>query len=94
MEVGIRSGESVLGVMPTETVKVKRSSASEFVRLWQSSDSRREVAQGLGVTYGSIVSREKTLRKAGVNLKEMQKQPRGIQIDANALNLLISQIDG
>ena len=76
------------------TVKAKRSTAAEFVRLWQESDSRREVAQSLGVTYGSIVSREKTLRKAGVNLKEMKKQPRGIQIDTNALNLLISQIDG
>jgi len=78
-----------------ETItKNKRSTASEFVRLWQASDSRREVAQSLGVTYGSIVSREKTLRKAGVNLKAMEKQPRGIQIDTNALNLLISEIDG
>jgi len=82
------------GIMEPVATKAKRSTASEFVRLWQSSDSRREVAQGLGVTYGSVVSREKTLRKAGVNLKEMQKQPRGIQIDTNALNLLISQIDG
>ena len=78
----------------TTKAKAKRSTAAEFVRLWQASDSRREVAESLGVTYGSIVSREKTLRKAGVNLKEMQKQPRGIQIDTNALNLLISQIDG
>ena len=75
-------------------VKSNRSTAAEFVQLWQSSDSRKQVADALGVTYGSVVSREKTLRKAGVNLKEMKKQPRGIQIDANAPNMLISQIDG
>ena len=80
--------------METVANKPKRSTAAEFVTLWQSSDSRKQVADALGVTYGSIVSREKTLRKAGVNLKEMQKQPRGIQIDTNALNMLISQIDG
>jgi transposase len=71
----------------------KRSSAVEFVSVWQQSNSRREVAEALEVSYGSIVSREKTMRKAGVQLKEMPKQQRGIKIDADALNLLISQID-
>jgi biotin operon repressor len=66
----------------------------DFVKTWQDSDSRQSVADQLGVTYGSIVSREKTLRKHGVNLKVMPKQPRGIQINANALNDLIASIDG
>ena len=66
----------------------------DFVKTWQDSDSRQAVADQLGVTYGSIVSREKTLRKHGVNLKVMPKQARGIQINANALNELIASIDG
>ena len=74
--------------------KQRRTSVVDFVKTWQASESRQQVADALGVTYGSIASREKTLRKAGVNLKVMAKQPRGIQIDANALNDLISQIDG
>ena len=78
----------------TQQKQQKRTSVIDFVRSWQSSESRQQVADALGVTYGSIASREKTLRKAGVNLKIMAKQPRGIQIDANALNELISQIDG
>ena len=71
----------------------KRTDVVDFVQTWQASNSRQQVADTLGVTYGSIASREKTLRKAGVNLKEMPKQPRGIQIDANLLNSLIAQID-
>ena len=71
-----------------------RTDIVEFVKTWQASESRQQVADKLEVTYGSIVSREKTLRKHGVNLKVMAKQPRGIQINANALNDLISQIDG
>ena len=72
----------------------KRTDVVDFVKTWQASESRQQVADILGITYGSIVSREKTLRKHGVNLKVMPKQPRGIQINANALNDLISQIDG
>jgi|TARA_B100000131_G_C18106763_1_gene608140 biotin operon repressor len=71
-----------------------RTDVVEFVKTWQASGSRQEVADKLDVTYGSIVSREKTLRKHGVNLKVMAKQPRGIQINANALNDLIAEIDG
>jgi len=71
-----------------------RTDIVDFVKTWQASSSRQQVADILEVTYGSIVSREKTLRKHGVNLKVMEKQPRGIQINANALNDLISQIDG
>lgn len=71
-----------------------RTDIVTFVKAFQDSGSRQEVADKLEVTYGSIVSREKTLRKHGVNLKVMPKQPRGIQINANALNDLIAQIDG
>jgi hypothetical protein len=71
----------------------KRVDIVDFVTTFQDCESRQECANKLGVTYGSIASREKTLRKAGVNLKVMQKQPRGIQIDADALNALISSVD-
>jgi|TARA_R100000908_G_scaffold63926_1_gene46181 hypothetical protein len=70
-----------------------RTDVVEFVKVWQASESRQQVADALEVTYGSIVSREKTLRKHGVNLKVFPKQPRGIQINANALNDLIAEID-
>ena len=78
----------------TQKPKQRRIDIVDFVKTFQTSDSRQEVANKLGVTYGSIASREKTLRKAGVNLKVMEKQPRGIQIDADALNALIEQVDG
>ena len=74
--------------------KQRRVAAVDFVTTWQSSESRQEVADKLGVTYGSVASREKTLRKAGVNIKTMERQQRGIKIDANALNALISEVDG
>jgi len=74
--------------------KQRRVAAVDFVTTWQSSESRQEVADKLGVTYGSVASREKTLRKAGVNIKTMERQQRGIKIDADALNALISQVDG
>ena len=74
--------------------KQRRVAAVYFVTTWQSSESRQEVADKLGVTYGSVASREKTLRKAGVNIKTMERQQRGIKIDADALNALISEVDG
>ncbi len=74
--------------------KQRRVAAVDFVKTWQSSESRQEVADKLGVTYGSVASREKTLRKAGVNIKTMERQQRGIKIDADALNALISEVDG
>ena len=46
-----------------------RTDVVEFVKVWQASESRQQVADALEVTYGSVVSREKTLRKHGVNLK-------------------------
>ena len=74
--------------------KQRRVAAVDFVKTWQSSESRQEVADKLGVTYGSVASREKTLRKAGVNIKTMERQQRGIKIDAEALNALIAEVDG
>ena len=74
--------------------KQRRVAAVDFVKTWQSSESRQEVADKLGVTYGGVASREKTLRKAGVNIKTMERQQRGIKIDADALTALISEVDG
>ena len=74
--------------------KQKRVPAADFVRVWQGCESRQQVADRLGVTYGSVASREKTLRKAGVNIKQMARQQRGIKIDADALNALIAEVDG
>ena len=74
--------------------KQRRVGSFDFVKTWQSSESRQEVADKLGVTYGSVASREKTLRKAGVNIKTMERQQRGTKIDADALNALIAEVDG
>lgn len=77
----------------TKKQKQRRVDVVEFVKAWQACETRSEVASTLGVTYGAIASREKNLRKHGVNLKEMEKGQRGIQIDADALNALIAQCD-
>lgn len=43
----------------------------EFVRIWQDSYSRAEVAERLGTTYAMIALWEGKLRKAGLRLKKM-----------------------
>ena len=70
----------------------RRIPAEDFVVSFQAGESKSAVAEDLGLTYGAVVSREKNLRKAGVNLKQMPRQPRGNGLDVSGLNELIDRI--
>ena len=43
----------------------------DFIEVWQSSSSRREVAKKLYMSAGAVRQREKRYRKNGIPLKEM-----------------------
>ncbi len=73
----------------------RRVPAEDFVISFQAAESKRAVAEDLGLTYGAVVSREKNLRKAGVNLKEMPRQTRSNGLShevVGGLNDLIDRI--
>jgi hypothetical protein len=64
-------------------------SPEDFVKVWQKANSRKEVATALGMKYNAVVSREKTYRKAGIPLKEINnKANRGRRIDVASLSAL------
>ena len=66
-----------------------RTSVEEFIKVFQASEDRSTAAEALGVAYGSVVSREKNLRKLGVNLKVMPRKQRSNGLDVAALNDMI-----
>ncbi len=67
--------------------------AEEFVRLWQSCSSVKEVAEKSGVTYNSVTSRASHLRKKGVKLKIMAHTGRPKQkIEVDKLNAIIESL--
>lgn len=51
---------------------MKRISAAEFVKIWQSSDSRAAVAKRCGSTEQSVGHRASRLRSRGVPLKKLK----------------------
>lgn len=62
----------------------------QFVKAWTAAKSVSDVSTKLNVTYTTVAARARSLRKAGVKLKEM---PRGgkrakREIDVKALNKL------
>jgi biotin operon repressor len=65
-------------------------SNEEFVLIWQSATSRKDVAEKTGLSIYVVSARAAKLRKAGVNIK---KFPRGRTIvdtvDVEALNKII-----
>ena len=69
-----------------------RTSVEEFVKIFQDSATRQDAAERLGVAYGSVVSREKNLRKKGVNLKVMPRKERSNGLDVDALNKMIDEL--
>ena len=44
----------------------------QFIKVWQSSSTRREVAKRLGMTAGAVRQREKRYRANGIPLKELE----------------------
>ncbi len=66
-----------------------RPSDAEFVKACLSGKSSTELAEQFGVKSGSIQSRAKKLRLAGVKLPPLPRQ--GKKIDVSGLNDLIKQ---
>jgi DNA-directed RNA polymerase specialized sigma24 family protein len=72
---------------PTRPKPAAPASPEEFVRVWQSSSSAREVATKLGIPATTASSRAMRYRKAGVRLKHFRgKEP---PVDVAALNAII-----
>lgn len=70
-----------------------RLSDEEFVRIWESSSSRQEVADRCGVTGAAVGMRAQKLRELGVELKKfMRGRPKKI-IRVDDLNALIEGLN-
>lgn len=74
---------------PLNIPKKPRPSDSEFVKACLSGKSSTEIAEQFGVKSGSIQSRAKKLREAGVNLPVLPRQ--GKRIDVVGLNSIIEE---
>jgi len=51
---------------------MRRIWAREFIRVWQSSSTRREVAEKLRMSSDNVRQRVKRYRRNGIPLKEME----------------------
>jgi len=60
-----------------------------FVRAWEESNSREEVARRLGLVPGTVASKATHYRRLGLELKHM---PRNNSVDVGAMNKLIRRI--
>jgi hypothetical protein len=70
----------------------RNNSYEEFVRVWQAADTVGEVAEKMQISKNGVEATAMKLRKAGVGLKTMRKNPIRPEIDAEmvaALNKLI-----
>lgn len=68
-------------------------SDEEFVKIWESSNSRQEVANLCGVTGAAVGMRAQKLRSMGVDLKHfLRGRPKKV-IDVAMLNSLIEKLD-
>jgi hypothetical protein len=65
--------------------------AEEFVRVWEVSDSVKEVSDKLGMPEGIVLARASGYRQMGVMLKKM-KRNRKKKLDIDALNNIIEEI--
>lgn len=60
-----------------------------FVIAWEESNSVDEVVEKLGISKWSVHNTAAKLRKMGVELKQMRKNPIRGEVDVAALNNLI-----
>lgn len=74
-------------------------SQEQFVLAWMNPNvkSRKDVVnvlkgQGLHITTSSVYAREKSYRKAGINLRDLEKgKGKGRTLNVSALNELIAK---
>lgn len=71
--------------------QIRDKSYRKFVLDWQSSDSVAEVAEKFGISKNGVQDIAMKLRKSGVKLKTMRKDPVRGEIDAEDLNKLIDE---
>ena len=69
-----------------------RCTAEQFVRAWQSSNSRLEVMNLTGLTADALNTRARYYRKAGIKLKRLHRATGRPRLDINALNLLAESL--
>lgn len=68
-------------------------SAEQFIMTWQNSESAAEVSEKTGIPIPIVHARASLYRRKGVKLKKMKRSSdRGLDVDA--LNLLITKIEG
>lgn len=66
-------------------------SAEKFVRVWQKSDTAKEVAEALGISEVYARTRASQLRARGVPLKMMK--PHWDKVDVEALTKLARELE-
>jgi hypothetical protein len=89
-----------MGRKPQPTGESERSeerksynvSATDFIKVWQSSTSVQEVSEKLGMPVPIVHARASSYRKAGVRLKNFPKT-HGRALDIEALNELIDKME-
>lgn len=69
----------------------KHVSPSEFVRIWETSESSEQAAARLGLSKGTAWYRASALRKAGVKLRKFRRNVLSAT-DAQQLNRLIEEL--
>lgn len=70
------SEENVDSVVVT-TKKRNSVTPETFVSTWQTSETRKEVAEKLHMQYNAVIARERSYRKSGVPLKELVTGNKG-----------------
>ncbi len=53
----------------------------QFVKAWQEADTVQDVANSLGMSYASIISRSRNYIAKGINLKLMTKDRNVVDVD-------------
>lgn len=64
--------------------------AEEFVKVWQSSGSKTQIAERLGLSLRQVDGRGYRLRKQGVRLRDHRTE-RHDELDIDALNKIAAE---
>lgn len=65
-----------------------------FVRLHFESRTVQDLVSKTGLTLQAVNARIKSMKKAGVKLKELQKNKAGGKLDVAALNAILDELNG
>ena len=65
----------------------------QFIEAWETSSSVDQVAATLGMPKPIVMARKSNYTKLGIKLKKMPRKPVDRNLDVEALNALIEEID-